>query len=127
MTTNRSNTLSPKAVTVSELIAQGYTYEQILVVQPTLTYLNIFNAAQEALEVLHESLRNDYDKRLAQIRKAHPRAYEKWSDEEETKLIQLVQSGISVKEISSKLQRQPSAIRSRMMRLGLNQDGNIPE
>jgi hypothetical protein len=62
---------------------------------------------------------SNYAGRLAQIRQAYPRAYEKWSHEEDTRLAELARSGKSVKEIAAKLQRQPSAIRSRMAKLNL--------
>ena len=61
----------------------------------------------------------DYRKRLAKIRSRHPRAYEKWTADEDLKLTQLVQSGRTEDEITAKLQRQPGAIRNRMLKLGL--------
>lgn len=63
---------------------------------------------------------SDYERRLAQIHKVYPRAYEKWSNEEDAKLAQLFQSGKSIKEIATQLQRQPSAIRSRILKLNLS-------
>ncbi|MBI4498782.1 MAG: Myb-like DNA-binding domain-containing protein [Chloroflexi bacterium] len=110
--------LSTKSVSVLELIAQGRSYKQILAILPTLTYLDIFNAAREALAAA-ATTGSAYDERLAEIRKTHSRAYEKWTNEEESQLIQCVQQGKSVGEIASHLQRQPSAIRSRMVKLNL--------
>lgn len=110
--------LSANATLVLQLIARGYTYEQILVLEPMLTYLDIFDAAREALELQMETS-NDYADRVLAIRKDHPRAYEQWSDEEDTQLTHLVRAGKSVDEIAAIHQRQPSAIRNRMTRLGL--------
>ncbi|MYA04868.1 MAG: hypothetical protein F4Y37_09705 [Caldilineaceae bacterium SB0664_bin_22] len=56
---------------------------------------------------------------LQQVREAHPRAYERWSSVEEQKLISLYKSGLSIARMSSTLERQPSAIKSRLKRLGL--------
>lgn len=56
---------------------------------------------------------------MADIRSAHPRAYEKWSAEEERLLAQMVRSSLSITEIAGRLQRQTGAIRSRMLRLNL--------
>lgn len=110
--------LSQKSTTVLEFIARGHSYEQILSADSSLTYLDIFNAAQEALDVA-QGASHDYTERLADIRQAHPRAYEKWSDEEDARLAQLVHEGISVKNIADLLHRQASAIRSRITKLNL--------
>ena len=113
--------LSQKSVAVLDLIAKGNTYEQILVMRPTLTYLDIFNAAQKALNIAKEA-GSDYSKRLAELRKAHPRAYGKWNDEEDAKLRRLVQSGQSLKGVMTLFQRGPGGILSRMVRIGLAKD-----
>ena len=55
-----------------------------------------------------------------EVRKKHQRAYEKWTREEEELLINNLSEGLDVKEIAEMLGRQPSAIRSRMNKLGLN-------
>jgi hypothetical protein len=54
---------------------------------------------------------------LDEIRRMPPRAYEKWSESEEAWLLQLARSGLSVPQIAALLQRQRSAIRSRMKKL----------
>jgi ATP-dependent DNA helicase RecQ len=58
-----------------------------------------------------------YEDRVAAIKKLHPRAYEKWSQEEVTELQSLYEQGASVSELSARFQRQPSAIRSRLAKL----------
>lgn len=110
--------LSSKSETVLELIALGHTYDQILTLYPKLTYLDIFNAAQEALQVAGQ-VASSYADRIAEVHKAYPRAYEPWSAEEEERLIQLVRSGNGVDGVAAQLHRQPSAIRSRMRKLNL--------
>jgi hypothetical protein len=104
--------LGSKSVTVLDLTARGRSYEQILTLHPDLTYLDIFGAAREALG-LDEQTSTTYEQRLAQIREAYPRAYEKWTDRED------------VDDIAAQLQRQPSAIRSRIAKRNPTA-GNVP-
>ena len=56
---------------------------------------------------------------IKQVRKSHARAYERWSASEDQQLKKLYESGQSVDEIASTLQRRPSAIRARVERAGL--------
>ncbi len=62
------------------------------------------------------------DSDTKQIRESHPRAYEKWFPKEEQRLMGLFGSGLSVPEVASKLGRRPSAVRSRLLRLGIITD-----
>ncbi len=56
---------------------------------------------------------------MAKIRSIHPNAYTKWTDEENERLTKLKADGRSLKEISEKLGRQPSAIRSQLIKKGI--------
>ena len=114
----KPKTLSAQSATVLKLIAEGHSYEQILALQPDLTYRSIFDAAHEALEVAGTT-RVDYQERMDKIRRDHPRAYEPWTDEEDASLVRLAQAGRTVDEIAAQLQRQPGAIRSRMQKRNL--------
>jgi DNA helicase-4 len=51
---------------------------------------------------------------IAEVRKTHPRAYERWSEEEDEQLKKLLDDGLSPDQIAVELQRQPSAISSRI-------------
>jgi len=82
------------------------------------TYHDIFQAAAEALDVSTAGGPN-YVERLEVIRRDNPRAYEKWTAEDDAQLRQLLQSQTPQKEIARILQRQPSAIRSRLVKLNL--------
>ena len=62
----------------------------------------------------------DYHERLSEIKLKHPKAYEKWTDEEDKKLRNLMKAKKSVQDISVILERQPSAIRSRIIKLKEN-------
>ena len=111
--------LSEKSHAILEAIAEGHSYEQILVQDLAWTYQDIFQAVAEALEALKSGVGKSYDERMEEIRQAHPRAYEKWSDEEDDRLRQFFDSQTPVKEIARVLQRQTSAIRSRLVKLGM--------
>lgn len=63
--------------------------------------------------------RTTYADRVEAIRDEHPRAYEKWPPEEDASLASLFRSGLRLDDIAQRLQRQPSAVRSRLVKLGL--------
>ncbi|MCC6266780.1 MAG: hypothetical protein IT300_04365 [Dehalococcoidia bacterium] len=118
--------LSSKSRTALELMAEGQSYAQIVDGGHGLTYLDIFAAVEEALRLLETS--SDYDVRMAAIKERYPRAYEKWSDDEEEQLRSLRGEGHLLDEIAEIHQRQPSAIESRLDRLGLtSQPPSFPE
>ncbi|MCO6455508.1 MAG: hypothetical protein J5I93_09445 [Pirellulaceae bacterium] len=105
--------LDEKAVQILGLIAEGRSYHQI-VDGIGCTYLDIFAAAASALRVCEEADRPSYS--MEEVRAEHPRAYLPWSDAEDAQLKQLMAAGKSASEIAATLQRQTSAIRSRMAR-----------
>jgi hypothetical protein len=122
--------LSDKSLEVLKLISEGHSYSQIVDSSPGITYHDVFFAAEEALwlnEKLIEmsglggSPRVEHNQLSAMHRSKaeHPRAYAPWSESEDSELRSLFSAGISTAEISAKLQRQPSAIRSRLAKLGL--------
>jgi len=110
--------LSEKSRAILQAIAKGHTYEQILVQDLAWTYHDIFQAAAEALEA--EGVANENKSySVEEIRHDHPRAYEKWSVEEDKQLSELCRSGKNAREIATALHRQEGAIRSRMAKLNL--------
>jgi len=56
---------------------------------------------------------------LEKIRQQHPKAYSKWSSEDDKLLQNKYDEGICVGELSQFFQRQPGAIRSRLWKLGI--------
>ena len=54
-----------------------------------------------------------------EVRQKHPRAYEKWTSDEDERLRGQYQTGLDILGLAAMLQRQPSAIRSRLIKLGL--------
>jgi len=57
---------------------------------------------------------------LEEIRKSHPKAYEPWTSEEDESLKEMQREGRSVSELASIFGRQPSAIRSRLRKIGFD-------
>ena len=112
--------LSLQSSAILQMIAEGNGYEQILAAYPGLTYVDIFCAAEDALEIIEKWPEpRDPGQPFAQARARHLRAYEKWSDAEDIQLQELVRSGATVAQIAGRLQRNRGAIRSRIMRLNL--------
>ena len=123
----RDKEMSVEARRVLTLIAQGHSYEQILALKPALTYKDIFAAAEEALAVAgNDRQRTKFSEDRRNIRHDYPRAYESWTVREEDRLSPLVRTGQSVEAIAAQLQRQPTAISSRMAKLGLTSEAAKP-
>ena len=116
-------------------------YDQIISLNKNFTYPDIFNAAKEALDIIdsvhpvqENKLRDAIDtvlkkktphqESVAKKKEQYPRAYERWSKEEERDLKDLYRKHLSVNEMASALQRQPGAISSRLARLGLVEDSS---
>lgn len=113
-----SNRLRDKSVAVLSLIAEGYSYSQIVDGHPGISYLDIFAAAEEALRA-NES-QSTYQQRLEAIKSKHPRAYEPWTADDDAGLAEMSRQNRPVTEMSARFKRQPSAIRSRLAKLGLS-------
>lgn len=109
--------LSEKSVVVLGLIAEGRSYSQIVNGHTDISYLDIFNAAREAL-ILNEP-QSDHQERIEKIKRQYLRAYERWDDEEDARLATMHEQGRTTEEMAQLLERQPSALRSRLAKLAL--------
>lgn len=103
-----------KYVQVFAAIAAGMDIPSIVETYDWITWLDVQQAAKRALLLEMSSntrpkLRTDSDP---------PRAYEKWTKDEEQQLIALFDSGASYSEMISELGRGRGAITSRLSRLG---------
>ncbi len=117
---DREPKLSPKSREILEMIAMGHSYAQIVDGCCHTLYPDIFLAAAEALQVCGAYLsESDYEQRMVQIKAEHPRAYEKWTEADDAELKHLFHAGVSMKDLATHFQRQRSAIRSRVQKLGL--------
>jgi len=71
------------------------------------------------VELLRAEPGRNFSQYQLRVRQDHPRAFERWSDEEDQRVIALAGSGKDAGEIAAELQRQPNAIAMRMEKLGL--------
>jgi len=116
--------LTPKSLQVLQLIAAGHSYAQIVDSHPELNYHDIFFAAEEAVW-LDEKLGTDLETRptgisaMEKAKQEHPRAYAPWTEAEDAELRSMHASGRSKTQIAEHFQRQPSAIESRLRKLGI--------
>lgn len=67
------------------------------------------------LQMATNSSRRTYS--VESIRRTYKRAYEKWTDQEEALLLKLYEDGRTRREIAQSLQRQPSAVSSRLRKI----------
>jgi len=67
-----------------------------------------------------------YHERLKQIRISYPSAYDKWTEFDDALLKQEFTNGVSISELSKLFHRQPSAIRSRIRKLGFVTNDETP-
>ena len=126
-----------KITDVLDMMSQGFAYNQILEKFPELSlgdvlvsakfaadFIRQYITADETIEVEGEIVVAAHNRRiinLTEIRKEHPRAYEKWEPPEDNELTAFYRNGKKIDEIAGLLQRQPGAIRSRLDKLGLRE------
>ncbi len=124
--------LSAKSLLVLKQIAEGNSYSRIVDDNPDLNYHDIFFAAEEAVW-MDERIGSYCDRpstsggsvalaepSAMELAKAvYPQAYAPWTEEDDEQLRSFISSGTSAQEIAGYFQRQPSAIKSRMSKLGL--------
>lgn len=68
---------------------------------------------------VHETPMTKHAYRVEELRNQYPKAYEKWTSAEDEHLKREHQAGASIAALAALLQRQPSAIQSRLRKLGL--------
>lgn len=121
MTMNNAKKLSEKSVRVLSMIADGHSYSQNVNGNSDLNYHDIFQAAEEALQI-NESA-EDYQSRLARIKSKYENAYEPWTEDADLALTDMCGRGESIGAMAALFQRQPSVIQSRIAKLGLTFQG----
>lgn len=97
------------------MIADGHSYSQIVDSHVDISYRDIFDAAEEALRLNDPP--SGYEARMVIIKQKYPRAYERWTENEDTHLAAMYAQGTPLEELAARFQRQPSAIRSRLEKL----------
>lgn len=91
---------------------QLYLYQKRPFIQTELANIARRLLGQTPIEEPHHLLTY-----IEKVRIQHERAYASWSQDEDARLMELVESGQSAKQIAEQLQRRPSAIRSRIKKL----------
>ena len=56
---------------------------------------------------------------MDEIRKTEPKAYQKWTQEDDEKLVETFTTGKKIPYLAILFERKPGAIRSRLKKLGL--------
>lgn len=103
-------------ISESKLVGGKWEHNRIMIfeehIPPFIKTLN------RALKVMGRS-KETKAYSVEEVRRAYPRAYTKWTREEEDALRDKYLNGNTIKELASIFQRKPSAIRSRLRKLGL--------
>lgn len=77
------------------------------------------NRTNKELESKKEGRVRSRSYSLETVRQRYPKAYEKWTEDEDARLKVEYVKGLGIRLLSEMFQRQPSAIRSRLRKLGL--------
>lgn len=93
--------------------SSSYEHSRVMVFEEHLeAFVEGFNKTLHFLDVETKAYKVD------DVRQTYPKAYERWSHDEDEQLKVKHQAGVSVSELAIYFQRQPSAIRSRLAKLG---------
>jgi len=131
-------TIRDTGITVTRIledIAVGYAFHQIVEHYSKLTISDIMASAKFAADLIAQHVKTEdvieidaeiilraHNSRivnLTEIRKEHPRAYQKWESTEDNELAVLFKDRHTYDDMVKALKRQPGAIRSRLVHLGL--------
>lgn len=134
----RSIEIRDTGITVTDvlrLIAEGYSYYQILLRHNDLTLADIMLSAKLAQELIGEFVSSETTIRvegnisltatggrvvnLTKMREEFPKAFEPWTEAEERELVEQFHNKVSVAEMARLHGRKSGAIRSRLKKLGL--------
>jgi DNA-binding CsgD family transcriptional regulator len=108
--------LSDKSTEIFRQLSSGLSEETILQTQPLIDRLDIVQAAREAL-ILNQAVQVR-DERSDKVMRQYPRAYDKWSPDEERRVAEMYNSGKTMREIAATVLRQPNAIKNRLEKMG---------
>ncbi len=101
------------------LLKEEYSSERVEQEILRLVQRVLDDMKEDAVAFGLSSKQTPYEERLAKIRAKYPKAYEKWTEDEDNLLRQKFKEGANSQELSEFFERQPSAIRSRLVKLGL--------
>lgn len=105
-----------KCLVISEVRQVNYGYEcsRIMILEENLEAFA--GGLAEAIKVMRAKPKA-YT--LDNVRRIYPRAYAKWTAEEDERLKEQYQQGIGIPELAKSFQRKQGAIRSRLAKQGL--------
>lgn len=126
------------------LIANGYSYKQVLETHANLSLGDIMLSAKVARELIEKVntveqelkvegeltfvVKGGQFKSMDELKKDHPRAFEKWTEQEHADVERMFKAGDSIKVIAEKLQRSYGSIKARLIKMGhLDESGRRPE
>ncbi len=112
----KETTDGTKYLVISESRQNGEDWEHHQVMIFEENFGPFFEALSRVAQTLGVS-RGPYA--VGTIRQKHARAYEPWTTEDDERLAARYSEGVSVTELARMFQRQESAIRSRLQKLGL--------
>jgi|Deesub1362A_J573_1020465.scaffolds.fasta_scaffold25892_1 DNA-directed RNA polymerase specialized sigma24 family protein len=100
---------------------EAWEHSRVMIFQEHIP--SFARALKKALETLDITFPEVTTYSQAKIRRRYPKAYMRWTREEEAILSEGFFQGKSVEELANILERKPGAIRSRLRKLGLQDSG----
>ena len=100
-----------------QISEEDYEHHRIMVFQEHIPiFVKGLNKALKFMKRISKTKAYEVE----EIRQKYPKAYMKWTKEEEDALRNYYLQGKTIDELASIFQRKPSAIRSRLQKLGLS-------
>ena len=100
-----------------QISEENYEHHRIMVFQEHIPiFVKGLNKALKFMKRISKTKAYEVE----EIRQKYPKAYMKWTKEEEDALRNYYLQGKTIDELASIFQRKPSAIRSRLQKLGLS-------
>lgn len=109
--------LSDTSADILRMLALGLTKAEMIAMNPLLSESDIAEAAKEALQL--NSVAQTQKERQSKIVQRYARAYDKWSSDEESRIAEMFKEGRTLREIAAVVERQPSAVKNRLEKMGL--------
>jgi hypothetical protein len=122
-------------VDVLKLLGEGVTYRQTLERLPVLTLTDLVACIKTAATIIEQYIlpqgsiqicgqvkvaaRDGQIRSLQEIQKKHPRAFARWTPDEENRLVDMFKRGERIRDIAEAMERLPGGIRARLEKLGL--------
>lgn len=101
-------------ISESKQAGSSYDHSRVMIFEEHLE--SFAEGFQKTLQFLGVKIKTY---KVDDVRPTYPKAYERWSPDEDEQLKVKYQEGVSISELATCFQRQPGAIRSRLTKLGL--------